>query len=248
MRPWELPIPPVLYKYLQPDRVEVLNQCRVRFSQRTVFDDERELRPEFASFGTEGEIWSFVIAQGFQLDQRIPPNVLVKLIAVNPKYQKLALKVAEGAMTSPEEFGILCLTESADCEGMWMDYADNRRGFVLAFDTTHTGFGVLKAPGRFGRVSYSDVPFETFLGTMDNEGPATFFRKRMKYAFEMEWRGIRALHRLERFSDDVFLSRFDPASVCEIIIRPGCLVETALREMVQADGRYRHAAIRVIRL
>lgn len=245
MRPWEHPIPPVLYKYLRPDRVDVLNQSRVRFSQRTVFDDERELRPEFASFGTEDEIWRFVIRDGFPLDQRIPPNVLVKLIAENPEHQKRALGVAERTMKSPEEFGIFCLTESADCEPMWTDYADNRNGFVLAFDTTYAGFGMLKAPGRFGRVSYSGVPFETLLGTMDNEGPATFFRKRMKYAFEMEWRGIRALRRLERFPGDIFMSNFDPATVREIIIRPGCLVETPLREIVQTDARYQHIAIRV---
>jgi hypothetical protein len=63
----------------------------------------------------------------------------------------------------------------------------------------------------------------------------------MKYAFEREWRSIRMLHRMERVAGDVFLSTFDPASVCEIIIRRECAVETALHQLLAEDVRYRHA-------
>lgn len=61
MYPWEHPIPPVLYKYLPPKRLHVLKDCRVRFSQRTAFPDDHELSPDYLHFGTEKEIWEFVI-------------------------------------------------------------------------------------------------------------------------------------------------------------------------------------------
>src|SRR5262249_12122372 len=108
-------------------------------------------------------------------------------------------------------------TEHPDSNQMWTEYADDEHGFVIGFDTTHASFDLLKTPGKIGKVSYSDVPYGTLLGTMETEGAATFFRKRMRYAFEQEWRTIRALYRLERHTGDVYLSPFDAQSVREII-------------------------------
>lgn len=62
-------------------------------------------------------------------------------------------------MRSPDEYGVLCLTEAADSDNMWRDYANNSRGFVIGFNTGHAGFELLKAPGHFGNVAYSDIPF-----------------------------------------------------------------------------------------
>ncbi len=95
MKPWEHEIPPILYKYFRPERTHVLETSRVRFSQRSVFEDERELRPGYASFGTEEEILWFVISKGIKLDPSIPVNVLVKLIAQDPRHQETAKQVAE---------------------------------------------------------------------------------------------------------------------------------------------------------
>jgi hypothetical protein len=114
---------------------------------------------------------------------------------------------------------------------------------VVAFDTTQAGFAQLKSPGKLGKVSYGDEPYGTYLGMLENEGVSFFFRKRTKYAFEKEWRSIRALKRLERHSGDIFLSSFDPASAQEIIIRPGCPVEKQLREIVATDVRYIHSRV-----
>jgi hypothetical protein len=57
---FEQAIPRILYKYYRPERVHVLRECSVRFSQRTAFEDERELRPEVAAFGTEEEIRAYM--------------------------------------------------------------------------------------------------------------------------------------------------------------------------------------------
>jgi hypothetical protein len=146
-------------------------------------------------------------------------------------------------MQSPDEFGVFCLTERPDSDQMWTGYADHARGFVIAFDTTHDGFDLLKTPGKIGKVAYSDVPYGTLLGTMEIEGAATFFRKRMHYAFEQEWRSIRALYRLDHEPHDLYFSSFDPQSVPEIIIRPGCTVRVELQQIVDTDARYRHVQI-----
>jgi hypothetical protein len=67
----------------------------------------------------------------------------------------------------------------------------------------------------------------------------------MKYAFEREWRCIRALGQLEYQPPDLFLSSFDPASVAELITRGNCSVQAELRRFVQEDLRYKHVQISV---
>jgi hypothetical protein len=96
---------------------------------------------------------------------------------------------------------------------MWKEYADDRKGFVVAFSPApHAGFGRLSSPGKVGKVSYSDQPYGTYLGMLENERVSFFFRKRTQYAFE--WRSVRALRQLQAKPGDIFLSPFDHASVC----------------------------------
>jgi len=85
--------------------------------------------------------------------------------------------------------------------------AHEGNGFVIGFDSSHAGFQQLTGRGRLGKVCYSDEPIGSALGSLWNgEAIGAFFPKRMKYAFEQEWRIIRMLHRLERGAENVFLS------------------------------------------
>jgi hypothetical protein len=220
-----------------------LRDCRVRFSQRSVFDDDHELAPDVARFGTLDEIWRFILSEGIKLPVGLPVNILVMLIAESPRAQEMATQITKKNIKSLDQIGIFCLTESSDSERMWAEYADTGKGFVVGFSTAHAGFGQLSSPGRIGKVSYSDEPFGSYLGILENEGVAPLFRKRMKYAFELEWRSIRMLKRLEHNGDNVFLSAFNPASVSEIIIRAECAVEVELRQLIATDERYQHVRI-----
>lgn len=245
MKPWEHAVPPVLYKYVPPERLHVLSDCRVRFSQRTVFEDDHELQPDYAIFGTEGEIWRYALSIGFQLARGgLSASVMVAALAGSPRAQKIGIESLQKNIKVRDELGIFCLTEAADCDQMWTEYAGNGRGFGIGFDTAHTGFEQLKGRGHLGKVYYSDEPIGSALGSLWNDDAVgALFRKRMKYAFEREWRAIRMLHRLEHRPGGVFLSSFDTASVCEIIIRPDCTVEANLRQLVADDSRYKHVPI-----
>jgi hypothetical protein len=245
MLPWEHPVPSVLYKYMPPERLHVLIDCRVRFSQRTVFPDDHELQPEYASFGTESEIWRYALSIGYPLNRGgLAPAVVVKCLTEDPKKQKLALESLQNNIPVRDELGVFCLTDTADSDQMWTEYTVAGKGFVIGFAAAHPGFGQLMGQGRLGKVSYSDEPIGSALATiLENDAAGTMFRKRMRYAFEKEWRIIRMLHRLERFAGDLFLSPFDSASVCELIIRPGCAVEIELRQLVATDTRYAHVPV-----
>jgi hypothetical protein len=256
MLPWDYAVPPVLYKYLPPERLHVLSDCRVRFSQRTVFEDDHELSPDYDRFGTETEIWQFIRDYNIDLHAAVPPELrqivpvtlLVRRLADGDQYQQRMIDVANRAMVNRDKLGILCLTEEADSDRMWSEYADRAKGFVLSFDTSSVGFKSLtKQPGRFGKVSYDDKIIGTMLSIANFEGlSSVIFRKRLKYAFEKEWRVIRMLHRLEPTAGDVFLSPFDPESLREIRIRPECAVEESLRRLVVTDLRYQHVPINIV--
>jgi hypothetical protein len=248
VKPWEYPSPPVLFKYLPPERLHVLADCFVRFSQRTVFEDDHELQPDFASFGTSDEIWRYALMTGSQLSRGgYPAAVVVAGLAMDPVQQKRALDTLQRAMTVKDELGCFCLTEFPNSERIWTEYAAKSTGFVIGFDTAHPGFVQQLMPrGGLGKVEYCDEPVGSALGTiLEEDAAGLMFRKRMKYSSEHEWRIVRLLHRLQHTGQGVFLSPFDPASVRCIMIRPACTVETEVRRFVSLDKRYQHTQLEV---
>ena len=77
--PWQIRLPGTLYKYFPPERLHVLTDCRVRFSQRQAFEDEFDLRPRVASFGTAEEMRAFM--QQDPVLRRHPIELREKVIA-----------------------------------------------------------------------------------------------------------------------------------------------------------------------
>jgi len=244
--PWEYAAPRFLYKYLTPERFHVLTDCRLRFTQRKLFEDDREFKPEVQNLGTEEEVRGFMEANEYfrQLPEELKGQVVLRLFN-RAGEQERVLGIAQDHLVSPDIFVTLCLSEALDSDRMWEDYSDHGRGFVIEFDTAHPGFSLLTQPGRLGRVFYADEPLRTFLGSY---GPAAFFRKRTRYEFEREWRSIRAISQFANVirkdgDEPVYLSAFDPKCVKRILTRPGSPMELQLRIFVSVDCRYRHVSV-----
>lgn len=239
MKPWEHQIPPVLYKFLPPQRFHILTDCRVRFTQRACLPDDHELLPNVVDFGTPEEIERLK-------DAGSAHNKFAKFLLLNPSLQAHALQGAKDSMKSPDQFGVFCMTDKPYSGRMWEDYAAGGTGFVVGFDTTCFAFRALATPGKIGRVSYGDEPIGTFLSLVEGKAPEIFFRKRKQFAYEQEWRSIRFLDRLERHGD-IFLSQFHPDCVCEIIVRSNCPLENVFRHFLAVDSRYRRVRLTVAR-
>ncbi len=247
--PWEHPVPRILFKYYPPDRFRVLTECLVRFSQRQVFDDELEFTPPIANYGTEDEMLTFMKADPV-LNQR--PEEFMKLAAKrilsSPEREQEQIDQVKLYLTAPNEYVAFCLTEDPQCERMWTEYAANRTGFVIAFDTTHPRFSLLRRPGLLGKVEYTDEPISSMLSAY---GLDAFFRKRTRYRFEAEWRSLRSKRRFKSIVAhkgglDVYLAAFDPACIAALLIRKECSVELKLRLLASVDFRYRHVPVRFI--
>ena len=46
----------MLYKYLSPDRIDVLENCHIRFTQSAAFNDPFEIKPHIHSIAPEDEL------------------------------------------------------------------------------------------------------------------------------------------------------------------------------------------------
>jgi hypothetical protein len=179
-----------------------------------------------------------VESRRFQLDRGQFP-----LIAINPIHQRRSIETAIKNIKSLDQMGILCLTEAAGSMQMWSQYADHDKGFVIGFDTTHAGFRQLTAPMGVSKVSYSSDGFPTFLGMMGKDAFEPLYRKRMEYSFEQEWRSIRLLKNLQLHSGETYVSEFDPACICRIVVGPDCTIKDALQKLVETEVRYKHVPI-----
>jgi hypothetical protein len=243
IRPWHDPVPKLLYKFFPPERIHVLRDCRVRFSQRAVFPDKNELQPEVAAFGTEEEIRLFI---ELEPERNLTPSLkklIVKRILTLPGEHRRLIEITKAASKSPDQFGIFCLTEDPNEPKMWAEYANSGRGFVLAIDTTTAAFDCLKDPGKLGQVQYSDEPLGTLLGSY---GVGTFFRKRAEYRHEREWRSVRGLQHLTCVPDSeppLYLASLDPASVKHILIREECAVREEIVDLLKNNAKYNHVKV-----
>lgn len=247
--PWQKPLPAVLYKYYPPERFHILTDCAVRFSQREVFDDQFDLRPEVENFGTAEEIRSFMDSDPVLC--RHPEalkEAVIKHVLGSPGVKERLIKQTQGWLTTPEEFGVFCLCENSRSRAMWDRYAKGGQGFLVAYDTQHPGFTFLRRPGLIGKVEYSDERISSFL---TRYGASSFFQKKERYRFEAEWRSIRGLRHFKKVlrpktGAAIYLSHFGPACIAEILILPECVVEWELRTLVTVDSRYRHASVTLV--
>lgn len=246
IRPWTRTLPRLLYKYYPPERLHVLTDGMVRFSQRQVFDDRLDLRPEVANFGTEDEMRAFMDLDPV-LNQHSSSlkDAVIRHVLDTPGRQAELIHQAQQWMKAPEEFGVFCVCENSRSVKMWEEYAADGTGFVVAFNTQCRAFNKLRFPGLIGKVEYSDEKVRSFLSAY---GAAAFFLKRQQYAFEAEWRSIRALKRFDHIlnngsGEPIYLSEFDASSIAVILILETCAVEWELRTLVAIDCRYRHVKV-----
>lgn len=221
----------------------------VRFSQREVFDDQADLRPEVANFGTADEIRAFMNID--PVLARYPVGLKEAVIAHvlwTPGREQELIGQAQGWMTAPEEFGVFCLCENYLSRRMWNEYAAGGKGFVVEFDTRHIAFSLLKKPGLIGQVEFSDLPISSFL---TRYGASAFFRKRSRYEFEAEWRSVRALRRFRTVlrpagGPPIYLAPFNPGCISKILILSSSSIEWEVRTLAAVDARYRHILIIVV--
>lgn len=153
-----------LYKYIVPDRIDILQRGQIRFTPPGALNDPFELRPFFEHLMTNDEVREMADSDELQRQTLVsirreydklplPDRRRVPWL----KYRRAALEVLRSQVghayeTSREmlpiydaelrkqlpdfiqHFGILSLAARPDSMPMWAHYAQQHEGFVLEFD------------------------------------------------------------------------------------------------------------------
>lgn len=150
-----------LYKYIQPDRIDILRDGMIRFTQPAVFNDPFEMNPHIEAIVSEGYIEKRMAEQHesdvlkaynekpFSFRWRTPFKKFLAHFDKETMLKKLREGVLGPALTHAREslpiaineaVGILSLTETPDNLLMWAHYAESHSGMVLEFDSKHDFF------------------------------------------------------------------------------------------------------------
>lgn len=150
----------LFYKYLRPERIDVLRDDRVRYTQPVMFNDPFESRPH-----VQGEPPEEVMERVSRIEAErmgMPDEVRRKILefSKDPAHQNVVRDFMMAMFGTG--VGILSLTEKCDNLLMWAHYAEEHTGLVIAFDTMHdywNHFGKEEGEdyaGLLRKVEYSD--------------------------------------------------------------------------------------------
>ncbi len=141
----------IIYKYVVPKLLEILQNSKIRFSQISALNDPYEVKSNMVLYKQEGvETICELMGQVEQFNG----------VSLEEK-QKVATRVMDAACaeieTSLEKILILSLTLRNNNFLMWSHYADSHAGFAIGFDMKHPFFndGALFKTSRLLPVKYS---------------------------------------------------------------------------------------------
>jgi hypothetical protein len=173
----------LIYKYLQPERLDVLNKLRIRATPFNQLNDPFECK--FILNPQPGE------SDGPDEDERV--------------YAQIEAQVATESRFG--QFGILCFSRRYDCMPLWAHYASNHKGYLIGFDEKNKMFDsdapYVEVPYRTranitcaGFGSLRDVDYCPRLKAIEFGGNIpfdSFFQKHPDWQYEAEVRIFRSL-------------------------------------------------------
>ena len=235
-----------LFKYLHPDRLDVLRNLEIRFSSPLNLNDPFELKPCIQGLATPERMNSELEAafpKAFEeqwaklprkLARQVSKNAMRKVLFrqmpllqanINRQAGKLTPLIRE-TMDSvfASKVGVLCLSESPDSLLMWAHYADSHRGFVIELDSESEFFQAQKSADdelrHLRKVQYKmDRPS---MALVDIKDFAPFLTKGAEWEYEREWRMTSTLDAATRVigvgAEAVHLFKFPESAVKSLIL------------------------------
>lgn len=125
-----------VYKYVTVKRIDIFQNCSVRFTQAAALNDPFEAHPCFS-----------VLRESFQDRSRALLTSLGKRLdeaAIVTAEILIPMKVRDGIVNLQQDLAtnwpMLSLTKKRNNLLMWSHYADSHRGFVVGFDDNNAFF------------------------------------------------------------------------------------------------------------
>ncbi len=253
----------VLYKYVSAERIDILQNRLIRFTQPNALNDPFEAKPHFHAFATKkgfASAFADMIRQAptvVWLDFRrvtqtnLDQHAFADKLEEDPDYANqlyknvglpnLLLKERKRVERWFNSVGILSLSETPDNLLMWSHYAKEHTGFVLMLDGSHKFFeGNEPFPG-FAKPEPVQYKLERPSTTIEEVTvPEIFLTKGSDWQYEKEWRYLKFLNdadnRHERpNTPPVELFRLPPKCIMGVIL--GCRSSKELKDTILALRR-----------
>lgn len=247
-----------LFKYVNEDRISILEDGLVRFTQPQVFNDPFELKPNIASIASSSQLEDH-LKSNFQTILRSEYEKLpdqVKKMLPFPVYMQFAeskrgevlcgmKELAEQATpllkkivhkSFEKHVGILSVTESPYNLLMWSHYANNHQGFVIEFDGTHPFFNQRKSEEDdlryLSKVTYSEKRPALQLAQINSWNELLLIKSK-EWAYEQEWRMFMSLSDANRVIKehpyDIYLFKVPFDAIRAILIGARATLKTRER-------------------
>jgi Protein of unknown function (DUF2971) len=149
----------LVYKYLAPERIDVLQTGRIRFTQPAAFNDPFESRPYLIN-DLSNDMWKRI----FKIEGR-------RLRIAESQIKAMLARLQSSDFDNYISFGfrhlleimsrsvaILSVSEIPDSLLMWAHYAKSHEGFLIGFDAAHEFFGSRerdRLPNHLSQVIYT---------------------------------------------------------------------------------------------
>ena len=151
-------IPDTLYKYLTPERIDVVVGEKIRFTQPNLLNDPFEVTPVFRGIYSQKELKGELDSQiekmfeeefsKYPALKNDPSALKMAVLIASDKVslvkgdfielmQNLEPKIAQMFLKMHDKISILSLTEDKNNLLMWSHYANEHRGFVIGFNSAH---------------------------------------------------------------------------------------------------------------
>ena len=229
----------IIYKYVTSDRIDILRNACIRFTQPSALNDPFDAFPCFRDYkkGLEEFIKKNAPKlRGHSTDEQIDSMPA----GIDP-----AIKLAMEQLS--DNYGILSLTKKKNNLLMWSHYTDSHKGFVIAFDSDAPFFKKEVKDGIKGlrEVTYSDKRYVLPAGALESSTPAAretvmdhfFFTKSQHWSYEEELRVLAHPEEADRkisVTDGypICLFKFPRDCVKEVIF--GYRMDASTRKVFQA--------------
>ncbi len=259
----------ILYKYLSSNRVDVFLNCKIRYTQLGDFNDPYELNPHIDAIVGKEEIIKLTQAnlpklveeeyekhpivhtliskaEFLELAELQENSVLKSMTILEPLILKLLPSSLQNVFNS--SIGALSLSEDPKNELMWSHYAEEHRGYILGFDSTHSYFNQPVSGSdelRYLRkINYTKT--RPNINLMNTNGVELFLTKSINWQYELEWRIIRpfteATEVLDKNPYPIYLFSFPEKAFSEVIL--GFRMSDEKKKIIQHklanDDNYSH--------
>ena len=247
----------LLYKYVPAERIDVLENRQIRFTQPNAMNDPFEARPDSymtregrakelanvirqapATIWSNGRTATQAEADREAYADKVKRDLdfaeqLSHCIGFQIPFDDLSKKLYDNLYN---RVGILSLSKTPDNLLMWAHYAKGHTGFVLEFDGSHDFFKDDRPV--FGFAKPEPVEYSSERPRMQINDPnmsAIFFTKGIPWKYEREWRYLKAIEDADVLCEQpnalpVALFQLPPKCIVSVIF--GCYRDQALENKI----------------